>query len=214
MPTPPVAPMEWPQFVSRIAGLDSTLDYMIDQEDVWLRQEAIQQIAMSLSQGYGAIVHQDLRHPQFFTFLNPIIKSAAPNPDYMYRTAFVEGSGTYRLSGWRGTTLFTHFAIGSGYIGVDDTPGPGVGQIDLDELTLGPDGIRRAPTGAPVELMREPSYFFRLSAWQDRLLAWYEANPDAILPATRRNEVVSFVRGGLNDLAVSRTGSRWGVPVP
>jgi len=83
-----------------------------------------------------------------------------------------------------------------------------------DELTTAPDGSRVAPTGAPVEWMREPSYFFRLSAWQDRLLAFYDANPDFVLPATRRNEVVSFVRSGLNDLAVSRTGLRWGVPVP
>jgi methionyl-tRNA synthetase len=72
----------------------------------------------------------------------------------------------------------------------------------------------RAPTGAPVEWVEEPSYFFRLSAWQERLLAFYEANPDFVLPATRRNEVVSFVRGGLQDLSVSRTSFRWGIPVP
>ena len=83
-----------------------------------------------------------------------------------------------------------------------------------EELTAGPDGTRLAPTGAPVEWVREPSYFFRLAAWQDRLLAFYEANPDFVLPASRRNEVVSFVRGGLTDLAVSRSGVTWGVPVP
>ncbi len=82
-----------------------------------------------------------------------------------------------------------------------------------DELTKAPDGTRLAPTGAPVEWMREPSYFFDLSAWQDRLLELYET-PGYVLPATRRNEVLSFVRGGLKDLAVSRTGVRWGVPVP
>ena len=75
-------------------------------------------------------------------------------------------------------------------------------------------GLRIAPTGAPVEWVREPSYFFRLSAWQDRLLAFYEANPDFIGPGARRNEVVSFVRGGLNDLSVSRTSFRWGIEVP
>jgi methionyl-tRNA synthetase len=82
------------------------------------------------------------------------------------------------------------------------------------ELTPGPDGSKLAPTGAPVEWMREPSYFFRLSAWGDRLLAYYDAEPDRILPPTRRNEVVRFVEGGLNDLAISRTGLKWGVPVP
>jgi methionyl-tRNA synthetase len=72
----------------------------------------------------------------------------------------------------------------------------------------------RAPSGAPVEWVEEPSYFFRLSAWQGRLLAYYDANPDCILPLTRRNEVVSFVRAGLQDLSVSRTSFRWGIPVP
>jgi methionyl-tRNA synthetase len=72
----------------------------------------------------------------------------------------------------------------------------------------------KAPTGAPVGWVEEPSYFFRLSAWQDRLLAFYEANPGFVLPATRMNEVRSFVRGGLQDLSVSRTTFAWGIPVP
>lgn len=72
----------------------------------------------------------------------------------------------------------------------------------------------KAPTGAPVEWVEEPSYFFKLSAWQDRLLKFYEQNPDFIKPASRRNEVTSFVKGGLNDLSVSRTICKWGVPVP
>ncbi len=83
-----------------------------------------------------------------------------------------------------------------------------------DELTKGPDGTRLAPTGAPVEWVEEPSYFFRLSAWQDRLLKFYEDNPDFIAPTSRRNEVMSFVKGGLTDLSVSRTTFQWGVPVP
>jgi methionyl-tRNA synthetase len=82
------------------------------------------------------------------------------------------------------------------------------------ELEAGPDGKKIAPTGAVVEWVEEPSYFFRLSAWQDRLLAFYEANPDFIGPETRRNEVISFVKGGLRDLSVSRTTFKWGVPVP
>ncbi len=83
-----------------------------------------------------------------------------------------------------------------------------------DELTKQPDGTRTAPSGAEVEWVEEPSYFFRLSAWQDRLLAFYDANPDFILPPSRRNEVTSFVKGGLQDLSVSRTTFNWGVPVP
>ncbi len=83
-----------------------------------------------------------------------------------------------------------------------------------DELTDGPNGKKIAPSGAECEWVEEPSYFFRLSAWGERLLAFYDAHPDFILPHTRRNEVVSFVKSGMRDLSVSRTALTWGVPVP
>jgi len=72
----------------------------------------------------------------------------------------------------------------------------------------------KAPTGAPVEWMEESSYFFRLSAWERPLLDYYEANPQAIAPIGRRNEVLSFIKGGLRDLSISRTKFSWGVAVP
>jgi len=84
---------------------------------------------------------------------------------------------------------------------------------DESELIDGPDG-RRAPTGAEVEWLEEENYFFRLSAWQERLLAFYEAHPDAIAPRSRRNEVISFIRAGLKGLSISRTSFSWGIPVP
>ncbi len=82
------------------------------------------------------------------------------------------------------------------------------------EVTKQENGTRIAPTGAICEWVEEPSYFFRLSEWQDRLLAFYEANPDFIAPQSRRNEILSFVKGGLQDLSVSRTTFNWGIPVP
>jgi methionyl-tRNA synthetase len=82
------------------------------------------------------------------------------------------------------------------------------------ETVAGADGIRRGPQGTPVEWTEEETYFFKLSAYQDKLLAHYEANPDFILPPERRNEVVSFVKGGLEDLSISRTTLDWGIPVP
>ncbi len=85
---------------------------------------------------------------------------------------------------------------------------------DEAELITIADGSRIAPTGAPVAWVREPSYFFRLSAWQEPLLKLYEEQPDLILPPGRRNEVISFVRGGLRDLSISRTSFTWGIPVP
>ncbi|HQY63818.1 MAG: methionine--tRNA ligase [Myxococcales bacterium] len=66
----------------------------------------------------------------------------------------------------------------------------------------------------PVERLKEDTYFFRLSRFQERLLALYEARPDFIRPRERRNEVISFVKEGLRDLSVSRTSFSWGVGVP
>src|SRR3974390_2772254 len=86
--------------------------------------------------------------------------------------------------------------------------------FDEDELTTDAQGRKFAPTGSPVEWVDEESYFFRLSAYADRLLAHYEANPDFITPETYRNEIVSFVKRGLEDLSISRTTFAWGVPVP
>jgi methionyl-tRNA synthetase len=76
------------------------------------------------------------------------------------------------------------------------------------------DGVRVGPQGTPVEWVEEESYFFRLSAYQDRLLAHYAAHPEFVGPDERRNEVASFVRGGLKDLSVSRTTFDWGIRVP
>jgi methionyl-tRNA synthetase len=86
--------------------------------------------------------------------------------------------------------------------------------FDESETTVGEDGVRREPLGSPVEWNEEETYFFRLSAYQDRLLKLYESNPDFVGPAERRNEVMSFVKSGLRDLSISRTTFNWGVPVP
>ncbi|MBT5375079.1 MAG: methionine--tRNA ligase [Rhodospirillaceae bacterium] len=86
------------------------------------------------------------------------------------------------------------------------------------ELTDGEGGKKLAPTGAEVEWVEEPSYFFRLSNWRERLLEHYEKHPDFVQPQSRMNEVKSFVKGegegALRDLSVSRTSFKWGVPVP
>jgi methionyl-tRNA synthetase len=83
-----------------------------------------------------------------------------------------------------------------------------------EETIAGDDGVRRGPQGTPVEWVEEKSYFFKLSAYQDRLLALYESQPDFIGPDSRKNEVVSFVKSGLRDLSISRTTFDWGVRVP
>jgi methionyl-tRNA synthetase len=88
------------------------------------------------------------------------------------------------------------------------------GYFDESETVLGDDGIRREPLGSPVEWTEEESYFFRLSAYQDKLLDLYERVPDFVLPRERLNEVASFVKSGLQDISVSRTTFDWGIKVP
>src|SRR3982751_2004089 len=85
---------------------------------------------------------------------------------------------------------------------------------DDGEIVAGEAGEKLSPQGTPVEWTVEESWFFRLSAYQDRLLAHYAANPGFIRPESRRNEVLRFVEGGLSDLSVSRTSFDWGVKVP
>ncbi|HYG98822.1 MAG TPA: methionine--tRNA ligase [Terriglobales bacterium] len=86
----------------------------------------------------------------------------------------------------------------------------------FDELyvTEGGPGTPCPECGRPTETVTEENYFFKLSAFEDKLLKFYNDNPDWIRPETRKNEVLSFVRGGLRDLSVSRGNIKWGIPVP
>jgi methionyl-tRNA synthetase len=85
---------------------------------------------------------------------------------------------------------------------------------DEGELVAGEDGTKLSPQGTPVEWTVEESWFFKLSAYQDKLLALYDSHPEYIQPTSRFNEMRAFVAGGLSDLSVSRTSFTWGIPVP
>ena len=85
---------------------------------------------------------------------------------------------------------------------------------DVGELSEGPNGQKLSPQGTPVEWVAEESYFFRLSAYGDRLLKHYAENPDFVTPEKYFNEIKAFVNRGLADLSISRTTFDWGVPVP
>ena len=76
------------------------------------------------------------------------------------------------------------------------------------------DGSLIAPSGSTVEWVKEESYFFKLSKWQNKLISFYENNPESIKPKSRYNEVLSFIKSGLKDLSISRTTFKWGIPVP
>jgi methionyl-tRNA synthetase len=112
---------------------------------------------------------------------------------------------------WRRIAANGHIYLGhyEGWYAVRDEA-----FYDESELTTRPDGGKVAPSGAPVEWVREPSYFFDLSKWQEKLLRFYDDTPEFIAPASRLNEVRSFVKGGLHDLSISRTTFNWGIPVP
>ena len=85
---------------------------------------------------------------------------------------------------------------------------------DEDEIETKNDIKISKVSGSKVEWVEEESYFFKLSSWQNKLLKFYTDNPNFILPSSRRNEVVEFVKKGLKDLSVSRTSFNWGIPVP
>ena len=101
----------------------------------------------------------------------------------------------------------------SGYI----YPGSYIGQYCVFDNAYVPDSKAGDPCpdcGRPLETVTEQNYFFKLSAFQKPLLDWYAKHPEFIQPETRRNEVLSFVEGGLRDLSITRTSIRWGIPVP
>tara|TARA_Y100001970_G_scaffold216640_1_gene265202 strand:- start:3258 stop:4802 length:1545 start_codon:yes stop_codon:yes gene_type:complete len=85
---------------------------------------------------------------------------------------------------------------------------------DEDEIETKENIKISKSSGSKVEWVEEESYFFKLSAWENKLLNFYEKNPKFILPLSRKNEVVQFVKKGLKDLSVSRTSFSWGIPVP
>ncbi|MEJ2081614.1 MAG: class I tRNA ligase family protein [Acidobacteriota bacterium] len=78
-----------------------------------------------------------------------------------------------------------------------------------------PEGVTTCPDcGRPTEFMTEESYFFKLSDFEEKLIRFYESNPDFVIPQTRMNEIMSFVKGGLKDISISRTSFHWGIPIP
>ncbi len=97
----------------------------------------------------------------------------------------------------------------SGWYSVSDEA-----YYDKDEIEETSNGKISTVSGSSVEWVEEESYFFKLSAWSEKLLALYDNKDDFILPESRKNEVVNFVKKGLKDLSVSRTSFSWGIPVP
>ncbi len=86
--------------------------------------------------------------------------------------------------------------------------------IPENEINTNEQNIKIGPSGDELKWLEEPSYFFKLSKWKNKLLKFYKSNPDFVKPKSRYNEVISFVEGGLQDLSISRTSFTWGIKVP
>lgn len=168
---------------------------------------------------HGIKVHQAARaagvDPQTFTdkvaqsFMDILPALDITNDDFIRTTSARHKAGVQAL--WQ--KLVDAGAIyKSSYSGWYAVRDEAYYQEDETELR---DGKRYATaSGAECTWMEEESYFFKLSEWGEKLLAFYEANPDFIQPDARRNEVLSFVKQGLKDLSISRTTFDWGIPVP
>ncbi len=129
----------WGDFLASLRDAEQVLADLNDPDDLEQQQEGVRHLAMTLSRGYVPCIHQDFEQPEWVPYLSNVHVNAAPDPDFTYLTAFIDANGAYRIGGDRGTTLFMNFNIMSYVAGVD-APGPSVGTIDADELTLGPRG--------------------------------------------------------------------------
>lgn len=129
----------WDEYVELLKGHESILAQAVAPIDEQLRADLFRQLAMNLSQGYFLLFQADPRFPEFVPFENSGFL-LQPNPDAVYYYARVDGTGTYRVTGERGTAVVAGFATGSRIIGTSDEPGKGYGNFDIDQLTIGQDG--------------------------------------------------------------------------
>lgn len=129
----------WDEYVELLKGHESILMQAVAPIDEQLRADLFRQFAMNLSQGYFLLFQADPRFPEFVPFENSAFL-LQPNPDAIYYYARVDGTGTYRVTGERGTAVVAGFATGSRIIGTSEEPGKGYGNFDIDQLTIGQDG--------------------------------------------------------------------------
>lgn len=129
----------WNDYLSGMEGAGELLALLQHPDDPALGQEAMRLFFMALSGGFfTAFADPDL--PDFVPAVNTVLNGSMTNPDFVYSAASIDGSGTYRLSGDRGEGLFVLLDTAAGGLGVMDALGPSCGTIDLDTLSIGPDG--------------------------------------------------------------------------
>jgi len=129
----------WNEYVDLLKPAAELIDRTTAPMDDQLRAELYRQFAMNLSQGYFLLFQSTPDHPEFAPFENSVFL-AQPNPDAVYYYAPVDGRGIYRVTGERGNAPVAGFALGNRIIGMDPAPGKGLGNFDMDDLTLDADG--------------------------------------------------------------------------
>jgi methionyl-tRNA synthetase len=166
-------------------------------------------IKMLQTAGREGVSPRELADRNVALFRNMVERLRCSNDDYIRTTEprhYKSSQAIWERMAQNGDIYLSKY---SGWYSVRDEA-----YYDVSETTVTDKGQRLGPTGTPVEWVEEESYFFKLSAYQEKLLELYARVPDFVLPRERLNEVASFVRGGLKDLSVSRTTFTWGVPVP
>jgi len=130
---------DWNQFVDLLKPAGELFDQVTAAQDEQTRAELYRQFAMNLSQGYLLYFQTDPDYPEFVPFENSAFL-LQPNPDAVYYYSRVDGRGAYRVSGERGNSIVAGFAVGSKIIGMEGSPGKGLGNYDVDQLEIGADG--------------------------------------------------------------------------
>jgi len=129
----------WADYLAEMEGAAELLGLLRDPDDQALTQEALRLFFLALSGGFfTAFADPDL--PDFVPAVNTVLNASMTNPDFVYSSASIDGSGTYRISGERGDGLFVLLDMVAGGLGVMDKLGPSCGTIDIDGLEIGADG--------------------------------------------------------------------------
>ena len=129
----------WRDYLATLADADEIVGLLADPGDATARQEAYRLMFLSLASGYMS-AFADADAPDFVPLVNSSFNSVGVNPDFIYAYALIDGTGSYRLSGYRGDGLFLLFDFAAGGLGVLDALGPSVGVLDADTLTIAADG--------------------------------------------------------------------------
>ncbi len=140
MPRPAPLP-EWNDLLARWAPVaDRLVAKLRDPRDEYDRQELYQMMLAALAGGHVGLVSNDPDYPEFVPMLSSALNFAAPVPDFVYTYAPIRGTGTYRIAGQRGTSLFAVVTVSETYFTRTDKPKPGLANYDVDALTIGADG--------------------------------------------------------------------------